>query len=175
MLLAEKKKQENISEYIIYMYQTEVLIRNFDLDIDKIKTHVVNKIPSESLNAAGKEKLLTWYQDAINNMVQEKLEKEGHLLEVQEIVRQLSDLSLSLQINDEDYRAVFNAARPFIRSSIQASDGLINDPIQACLNGVFGLLMSRMHGLEVPSDLMEAIEHFGNVLSLLSYHYGNSK
>ncbi|MEQ9168646.1 MAG: DUF4924 family protein, partial [Fulvivirga sp.] len=34
MNIAEHKKQNNIVEYIIHMYQTEDLIRVFDMDIE---------------------------------------------------------------------------------------------------------------------------------------------
>ncbi len=171
MVLAEKKKRENISEYIVYMYQTELLVRNFAFDIGKIRALVVEHIKDENLDKAGKEELVFWYQEIISKMLNEELGKEGHLKEVQDIVQQLSDLSLNLQVNEKAYFDVFNLARPFIRASIQASEGLIKDPIQACLNGVFGLLIARMNGTEVGAKQMEAIEHFGNVLSVLSFHF----
>lgn len=174
MVLAEKKKQENISEYIIYMYQTELLLRNFAFDIGKIRALVVDQISDENLNEAGKEELVIWYGEIISKMLKEELGNGGHLNEVQNTVNQLSDLSLDLQVKDKTYFDTFNTARPFIRESIQSSKGLVNDPIQACLNGVFGLLIARMNGVEIEAKQMEAIEHFGNVLSLLSYHYGSS-
>ena len=75
MLLAEKKKQENISEYIIYMYQTELLIRNFEFDIEKIKVHVFGNIADEKMSPEKKEKNLAWYAQVINDMKSESLEK----------------------------------------------------------------------------------------------------
>lgn len=175
MLLADKKKQENISEYIIYMYQTEFLIRNFEFDIEKIQEHVLKKIPTELLDEQDRVALKNWYISIIDKMLNEKLQQEGHLSEVQAFVLQLSDLSLSLQVENEEYAAVFNAARPYIRASIQTSEGLIKDPIQACLNGVFGFLLSRMNDKQLDEDTQSAVDSFGNVLSLLSYHYGNPK
>lgn len=168
MLLADKKKEQNISEYIIYMYQTELLIRNFDFDIEKIKIHVFGNIPDEKLSEAIKEEALMWYAQVIDEMKAEGLEKEGHLSYVQEEVQKLSDLSMKLLVEDSDYQAIFNAARPAIRENIQASEGLISNPIQACLNGVFGLLIARMNGKQIPEDTMAQIEHFGNLLSFLS-------
>lgn len=170
MLLADKKKAENISEYIIHMYQTELLIRNLDLNIDKIKVQVLENIPEEKTD---KKALEEWYVQVIADMQKEGLETEGHLSYVQEEVKALSDLSLKLLAENENYRAVFNAARPAIRASIMASDGLVSDPVQACLNGVFGLLLARMNGTQVDDDQLNAIEHFGNVLSYLSYYHGN--
>lgn len=168
MLLAEKKKQENISEYIIYMYQTEMLIRNFDFDIRKIKTHVFGNIPDEKLSKEKREAALEWYAQIIDQMKTEGLENEGHLSYVQDEVQQLTDLSMKLLVENEDYQVIFNAARPAIRENIQASEGLITNPIQACLNGVLGLLIARMNGKDVPQETMDQIEHFGNVLSFLS-------
>ncbi|KYG81039.1 uncharacterized protein DUF4924 [Roseivirga ehrenbergii] len=168
MLLADKKKRQNLSEYIVYMYQTEMLVRNFEFDIQKIENHVVKNIPEESLNAEGKAELTEWYSVIIAQMKEEALEREGHLSFVQEEVKRLSDLSLQLQVNDENYRAIFNRARPAIRASIVESNGLINDPIQACLNGILGLLIARMNGKEILDDTLEQLDHFGNVLSYLS-------
>lgn len=175
MLLADKKKQENISEYIIYMYQTELLIRNFDFDPEKIKVHVLGNIPDEKMDFSKKEETLNWYKGLIDQMKAEGLENEGHLASVQAEVDKLSELSLQLLAENEDYQAVFNAARPAIRENIQASDGLVNNPVQACLNGVFGLLIARMNGKEVPEEIQKQIEHFGNVLSYLSHYYKEGK
>lgn len=171
MLLAQKKKQENISEYIIYMYQTELLIRNFEFDIEKIKVHVFGNIPDEKMDESTRKKELIWYAEVIEEMQKEGLEEGGHLSYVQAEVQKLMDMSLKLQVENEDYQTIFNAARPAIRAHIQEADGQVSDPIQACLNGVFGLLLARMNGKEVPEEIQERIEHFGNVLSMLSHHY----
>lgn len=172
MVLAEKKKQENLSEYIIYMYQTELLLRSVKLDFDKVKTGVVDSIPEGS---ADKHELAAWYANVIAQMQTEGLEKEGHLSYVQDEVQTLSDLSVHLLGQNENYRQVFNDARPAIRESIISSEGLVNDPIQACINGVFGLLLSRMNGIAVDQEQLDKVEHFGNVLSYLSYYHGNPK
>lgn len=171
MLLAEKKKQENISEYIIYMYQTELLVRNFDLDIEKIKVHVFGNISDDKMNQEEKEKHMAWYAGVIEDMKNESLEQEGHLSYVQDEVEKLSTLSIELLGSNDDYKAIFNAARPAIRENLQASQGLITNPIQVCLNGVFGLLLARMNGKEVPKEVQDQLEHFGNVLSFLSAEY----
>ena len=150
------------------MYQTEMLVRSFGFEIEKIESHVVKNIPEEGLTTEGKAALLAWYQGIISEMKAEKLEKEGHLSFVQAEVKRLSDLSLQLQVEDENYRVLFNRARPAIRASIVESQGLINDPIQACLNGVFGLFIARMNGKEIMDETLAQLDHFGNVLSYLS-------
>lgn len=168
MLLADKKKESNIAEYIIYMYQAEQLIRNFAFDIDKIKVHVFGNIADEKMSTEEKDKNLAWYNSVLKEMQKEGLEKEGHLSYVQDEVEKLSALSIELLGTNTDYQTIFNAARPAIRENLQASQGLITNPIQVCLNGVFGLLLARMNGKEIPEAIQQQLAHFGNVLSFLS-------
>ncbi|MFY0593919.1 DUF4924 family protein [Roseivirga sp.] len=173
MLLADRKKEQNISQYIIYMYQTELLIRNFEFDINQIQKEIVDKIPQETLDESAKLAEINWYSSTIESMKEEGLEKAGHLSSVQEMVQKLSDLSLKLLTQDTNYQTIFNAARPAIRENIIASEGNISDPIQACLNGVFGLLIARMKDEKVTEEDLAKIDQFGNVLSYLS-HSSNS-
>lgn len=168
MLSAEKKKSERITEYIIHMYQTELLIRNFEFDLEKIRLHVIGNIPDGKTN---KTELAGWYQKVIADMVSERLQKEGHLSYVQEAVKALSDLNLRLLTENEEYKNVFNAARPSISELIAASKGLVTDPVQACLNGIFGLLLARINGKAISDEQQNRVSHFGNVLSYLSYAY----
>ena len=41
MIIAKKKKSENIAEYILYMWQIEDLIRAYNLNIKEIKKNIV--------------------------------------------------------------------------------------------------------------------------------------
>ena len=123
MLPAEKKKSERITEYIIHLYQTELLIRNFEFDLEKIKVHVIDNIPDGKTN---KTKWVGWYQKVIADMVSEL---------------------------------------------ITASEGLVTDPVQACLNGIFGLLPARINGKTISDKQQNRANHFGNVLSYLGYAY----
>ena len=43
MIVASKKRKENIAEYLLYMWQIEDLIRANGLDIDKIRTNIIDK------------------------------------------------------------------------------------------------------------------------------------
>ena len=43
MYIASQKRKENIAEYLLYMWQIEDLIRANGLDLDKIKSNVIDK------------------------------------------------------------------------------------------------------------------------------------
>lgn len=175
MLIAEKKKKENLAEYIVYMYQTEMLIRNFDFNITLIEQHIIANIPEEKLDIQGKQELRAWYQGILEQMIAEGIQNTGHLASVQKQVQKLSDLSVQLLTYDTDYQPIFNEARPAIRENILAAEGKVSDPIQACLNGVFGLMITRMNGKEIPEHVQPQLNHFGNVLSYLSHQIKSHK
>ena len=168
MNIAAHKKQNNIVEYIIHMYQTEDLIRVFDMDIENISQYVVKHIPEGD---ASKEELVDWYQVILTQMKKEGIEKFGHLSETQKIVQNLSTLKAELLKEDKEFKEIYSKASPAIKEFISLSEGKIIDEIQICINGVYGLLLARINGREVPEDVQPALDQFGNVLSYLSYKY----
>ena len=43
MIIAQKKRKENIVEYMLYMWQVEKIIRAKNLDMDKIEKTIISK------------------------------------------------------------------------------------------------------------------------------------
>lgn len=168
MNLAETKKRQNISEYIIYMYQTEDLIRIYEFDMEKIDAYVIKHIPAE---ASEKTAISTWYAKIAKQMQMEGLGERGHLAETQRYVNHLNKLKNDLLANDEGFKKIYDKAKTHIDESLQLSNGAVTNDVQACLNGVYGLLLARMNGKKVPAELMEGVNAFGDVLSYLSYKF----
>ncbi|MEL7001209.1 MAG: DUF4924 family protein [Bacteroidota bacterium] len=168
MNVAEEKKQNNISEYIIHMYQTEDLIRAFDFDMELIKQYVLKHIPGDQDQQAS---LTKWYGDILDAMKSEDIVQQGHLSSIQKYVDELSDLKDKLLEEDEDFIKAYNNAKSHIDEMIGLSNGMITSEVQICLNGIYGLLLARIQGREVPEDIMKSIETFGDVLSYLSFKY----
>ncbi|QSE97297.1 DUF4924 family protein [Fulvivirga lutea] len=168
MNIAEKKRQNNIAEYIIHMYQSEDLIRAFECDIDKVKEYVLKHIPTEGTT---KKELEHWYQQLLERMQHENILSSGHLKETHEIVAQLDELKQELVHNDEEFKSIYTKAESHIQQMLQLAEGKINSEVQICLNGVYGLLIAKINGRDIPDEFRESIEEFGNVLSYLSYKY----
>ena len=59
MLIAQKKRKENISEYLLYMWQVEDLIRANHFDSDEIRRNLVDRYDQP---AAVKEEIARWYE-----------------------------------------------------------------------------------------------------------------
>lgn len=172
MSIAENKKKNNISEYIIFMYQTEDLIRVYNFDIEQIKAYVISHFPVEELE---KEDLVGWYGDIKDQMIEEGIKEKGHLDSVNRIVRSLSEMSGQLLKSDQAYRQIYDQAKIHINKNIELANGAIKDPIQICLNGIYGLLLLRMNGKKLDESLKEGVNAFGDVLSYLSYKYKQRK
>jgi DNA-binding ferritin-like protein (Dps family) len=172
MLIAEKKRKENISEYIIFMYQTEDLIRNYQFKLDEIEQYVISHFPVED---AEKKKITQWYTQVLETMKAEGLEKGGHLKEVQDLVDYLSGLNQELLMSDRTYRNLYDQAKLHINKHMSLAEGKITDPIQICLNGLYGLLLLRLSGKPVSEEQKQSLSSFGDVLSYLSYKYKQRK
>lgn len=168
MNIAESKRQNNIAEYIIHMYQTEDLIRAYEFDLAAIKERIVAHIPEDDEE---KQLLADWYSDIIIKMKEEGIEKSGHLSEVQQIVLELSDIHEELQSTDNNFEKVYSNSKSHIDRSLAIAKGQIINEVQICLNGVYGLLILRMEGKRIADDLMESINAFGDILSYLSFKY----
>lgn len=72
MLVARQKINENIAEYVLYMFQIEDLIRAYDFDLDAIiDGYVRPQLPDSSFIEQYKE----WYRDLIAQMKSQRIQK----------------------------------------------------------------------------------------------------
>ena len=88
MLESDKKREENIIEYALYMFHTEDVIRSCQLNLDLIKSAIID--PS-GLEKEIKNELLDWYTDLVSKMEKDNIEDRGHLSEVIDIIGLLYD------------------------------------------------------------------------------------
>ena len=77
MYISQQLKQQNIAEYLLYMWQVEDLIRANGFDIERIKKNIVEPYPS--LSEEQKKALIQCYADLINMMHDEGVMEKGHI------------------------------------------------------------------------------------------------
>ena len=65
MTIAESIKQNNIAEYILFMWQAEDMVRAFSLDIEKIQSNIVKDFNGEEKDLLS---LISWYKDLIRKL-----------------------------------------------------------------------------------------------------------
>lgn len=167
--IADRKKAQNIGEYLIYMYQMEDLIRSYQGNLEEIDTYVISHYP---VAQEEKQEIKNWFRDLAAQMQTEGLLEKGHLKSLQEIVNTLLDLHYQLLKSDSGYVETFHQVKPHLLEAIDAAAGeAIGNEIQICLNGVYGLLLCRLLGKKVSDRQLEAADAFGNVLSHLNFSY----
>jgi len=164
--IALVKHKENISEYIVHMYQTEDLIRAYNFEIDEIKKYVISHLP---IDKKEKEETTNWYQQIISQMKNKKNKDAGHISELVSLVAELDMLHQSLIDKNDGYTDIYKKAKSHIQSFRKLSgDPTIRD-IQICLNAVYGLLIIRLNDRPIADDQFESVDLFGALLSYLSY------
>lgn len=167
--IAERKKTQNIGEYLVYMYQMEDLIRSYQGNMEDIGQYLISHYP---VSEEEKESIKTWFSGLASSMKQQNRMQKGHLQELQELVQRLLELHYQLLKTDANYVATFHSAKPHLLEAVEAAQTEeIGNEIQICLNGVYGLLLCRLLGKNVSDRQLEAADAFGNVLSHLNFSY----
>ena len=88
MFIAKKLRQENVCEYLLYMWQIEDLIRALGLDMDRINDQIIKTYP---VSDAEKKELYGWYESLADMMRMENVQEKGHLQLNKNLIIQLND------------------------------------------------------------------------------------
>ncbi len=170
MYIASQKHKENIAEYLLYMWQIEDIIRANDLDIDKIKTNVIDKF---NLAPAQQKEMAEWYESLIDMMRRENVEKGGHLQLNKNVIIQLTDLHLALLKDPRfpEYTAEFYKTLPYIVELRAKSGEKPTGEIETCFNALYGMLMLRLQSKDISPETKQAIAQISKFIAVLTKDY----
>lgn len=174
MVEATKKKEENIIEYLLYMYHTEDVVRSCQLNLDLIQSAII--APS-SLEEKQKLELMAWYREVVEKMEKDNIEDRGHLVELIDIIGELSYLHRGLisDPSNDKYRKFYDAANPHLVEISQKSSGSTLNPIELAINGVYGVMTLKMKKQEIFPETIEAVKTFTEFLAYLGKVYHLTK
>ena len=170
MIVAAQKKKENISEYLLYMYQVEDLIRANGFDLNRIDETIIQKFDVEY---GMKREIREWYKGLIDRMQSQGIEKAGHMDFLRETAGELHELHLALMHDPgrQSYQDEFDRARPQLEALRMRSGHTGGHDVQLALNGLYGLLILRIRGDEVSEVTQKAFEPIIRWMRSLSFHY----
>lgn len=174
MFISEQLKQENISEYLLYMWQVEDIIRAYNLDIDKITE---DYIPRFGLDKEKSLQLREWYEGMIQMMHEEGIEKSGHLQVNRNIIIMLMDLHLEVLKSPKYalYSAQYYKTLPYIVEIRNKSNGQDKCEIENCFDVLYGILLLKAQGKTISPETSVAIENISKMLAVLSDYYVKDK
>jgi len=171
MIIASQKRKDNIAEYLLYMWQIEDIIRANNLDLDKIRTNIIDKYAN--ISAEQRHQMEEWYESLIDMMRREGVEKSGHLQLNKNVIVQLVQLHNALLKDPRfnEYAKRFYATLPFIVELRSKAGTEPKGEIETCFNALYGILMLRLKGAEVTPDTKVAVSQISQFIALLSHYF----
>lgn len=170
MFIAQKKFKENIAEYILYMYQTEDLIRSFQFDLDQIMAlYVKPQLPDDSFMGQYRD----WYAELILEMQRQQLTEKGHLTRIQEVMIELSYLHNTLLnlSKDEKYKTLYETALEHIESFKEKSNLKDKNHIEIMFHAMYMKLLLKMKKKEISAETEESFDAMRICVAYLSKSY----
>lgn len=172
MIIAQQKRQENIAEYLLYLWQVEDLLRACNLDIDRIEKSVIARY---NVDEQTRHDIKEWYESLIKMMELENVRERGHIRVCHNVLIRLNDLHQQLLANQSrfpDYHADYYRTLPYI-VQLRATLPEENRPseLETCFNALYGVMLLHMQGKEISQDTAAAIAQISHFIGMLAAYY----
>lgn len=173
MFISRKLRQENIAEYLLYMWQVEDIIRAFDCYMPALRREYISKFdcPDED-----REDLEDWYSNLIRMMTEEGCRESGHLQINNVTLQELTELHVQLLDSPKFpfYSAEYYKVLPFIVELRNKGDKEKGE-IETCLDALYGVMMLRLQRQEISEDTLRAVKEITTFIGMLSDYYKKDK
>ncbi len=169
MFIATEKRKENLSEYLIYMFQIEDAIRSADLDLQAIEEKMV--VPFMLPEVTHRE-MVNWYANLVLMMEKEKVRTKGHLQFLVNLMADLNGFHLRLMESEVDLQYT---------QSYKSVAGLLNEirqrgargdhDVETALTGLYGYFILKLAKKDISEETKQAMTQISTWLGLLSELY----
>jgi hypothetical protein len=174
MFFADSKKEENIIEYLLLMFQIETLVRANDFDVEKIDATIIRpQIQDERL--ANDYRM--WYQSIARELEPYGKNSHQHLADIVEVQAELYYLHNSLLsiFNDVIYQKMFQEAQPIIDEFREKSAEKKMNDVDMAIQALYAKLLLKLKGQTIGEASENAIESIRKVLAYLAVSYKKMK
>lgn len=173
MFISQKLRQDNIAEYLLYMWQVEDIIRAFDCYLPALRR---GYIANFDISDDDKEDLTDWYSNLIRMMTEEGCRESGHLQINKVTMQTLIDLHQQLLASPKFpfYSTEYYKVLPFIVELRNRGDKDINE-IETCFDVLYGVMMLRLRKQEISEDTLHAVKEITTFIGMLSDYYKKDK
>jgi hypothetical protein len=163
-------KQENIAEYLLFMWQTEDLLRAYGLNLDKVQQSIID---SSYQTVEEREEARDWYEGLILMMKSEGVQKEGHLQINKNILIDLTDVHLRLlkDPKESEYIGTYYNTLPHIVALRVKSGNKKVSELETCFTALYGYLLLKLQKREISGETQAAVAQITALLRLLSIKY----
>jgi len=170
MKVALEKKNNNIAEYVLYMWQIEDLLRAFQFDLAVLEKNVFGVFSNEE---SERKEISEWYTNLIEMMEVEKIKEQGHLQITMNVVLDLNTLHVELLKNsaEEKYRDLYYKAAPNLHEFEKKIKNKDTNEAEMMFLGLYGLLMMRIQKKNISDETELAMKSFSDLMALLTKKY----
>ena len=170
MTVAQKLRQQNISAYIIYMFQVEDVIRAYGLDVDRICDEYLPRFQYTREQIADQR---DWYAGLIRMMQEEGVQESGHVQVVRNTLLLMAERHQELLADPKQpfYSAAYYKALPYIVELRSRGSGKEKNEIENCVDALYGATVLKMQGRELSDQTKQALQPISHLLEMLSKLY----
>ena len=174
MIVAQKLRKQNISAYIIYMFQVEDIIRAYGLDVDRICNEYLPRFQYTKEQIADQR---DWYAGLIRMMQEEGVQECGHVQVVKNTLMLMFDRHRELLADPKQpfYSAAYYKALPFIVELRSKGMNKEKNEIENCVDALYGATVLKMQGRELTNETKQALQASSYLLEMLSKLYNEAK
>ena len=172
MVIAQQKRQENIAEYLLYLWQVEDLLRACHLDIDMVDKAVISRY---DVDEEKRHEIREWYESLIKMMELENVRERGHIRVCHNVLIRLNDLHVQLLADQgrfPDYHADYYRTLPHIvqlRATLPEAER--PSELETCFNALYGVMLLHMQGKDISQDTAAAISQISHFIGMLAAYY----
>lgn len=165
--IAKQLRDTNITEYLLYMWQVEDMLRAFGCDADRLRDEYVSQF---DLTDDERRAEAQWLADLCVMMREEGVVEKGHLQMNKGTLSLLTDLHLQLLQSTKHpfYSAAYYKALPFIVELRAKSNRTDAPELENCLEALYGIMLLRLQGKTLSKETLEALAHITHLLALLA-------
>ena len=170
MIVAQKLRKQNISAYIIYMFQVEDIIRAYGLDVDRICKEYLPRFQYTEEQIADQRE---WYAGLIRMMKEEGVQESGHVQVVKNTLMLMAERHQELLADPKQpfYSAAYYKALPYIVELRSKGVGKEKNEIENCVDALYGATVLKMQGRELTDQTKQALQPITHLLEMLSKLY----
>ena len=174
MIVAQKLRKQNISAYIIYMFQVEDIIRAYGLDVDRICKEYLPRFQYTEEQIADQRE---WYAGLIRMMKEEGVQESGHVQVVKNTLMLMAERHQELLADPKQpfYSTAYYKALPYIVELRSKGMGKEKNEIENCVDALYGATVLKMQGRELTDQTKQALQPITHLLEMLSKLYKSEK
>lgn len=193
MFVTKELRKKSISEYILYMWQVEDIIRAFGCSLPVIEKNYISRFDYTDEQKAEET---DWFGNLIRMMNSEGKREQGHLDINRIIMGDLVDLHNRLLKSNRFpfYSAEYYKVLPFIveiRSKNKRAEAKIREQgstetplaeadaneseIETCFDVLYGIMLLRLQHKPITPETDHAVKEITTFISMLSDYYEQDK